>query len=86
VIISPPLTSREKGHSPLRVAPPNEMSSSVQKFFLKTFMGSMSDMISVLHQSVSINSKGGDCTMETRQGEQPQEENDPFPLMSKGER
>jgi hypothetical protein len=23
--------------------------------------GSMSDMISVLHQSVSINSKGGDC-------------------------
>jgi hypothetical protein len=24
-------------------------------------MGSMSDMISVLHQSVSINAKGGDC-------------------------
>jgi hypothetical protein len=23
--------------------------------------GSMSDMISVLHQSVSINAKGGDC-------------------------
>jgi hypothetical protein len=25
------------------------------------FRGSMSDMISVLHQSVSINAKGGDC-------------------------
>jgi hypothetical protein len=25
------------------------------------FQGSMSDMISVLHQSVSINAKGGDC-------------------------
>jgi hypothetical protein len=24
-------------------------------------MGSMSDMISVLHQSVAINAKGGDC-------------------------
>ena len=25
------------------------------------FRGSMTDMISVLHQSVSINAKGGDC-------------------------
>jgi hypothetical protein len=25
------------------------------------FQGSMSDMISVLHQSVAINAKGGDC-------------------------
>jgi hypothetical protein len=25
------------------------------------FRGSMSDMISVLHQSVAINAKGGDC-------------------------
>jgi hypothetical protein len=25
--------------------------------------GSMNDMISVLHQSVSINSKGGDCLL-----------------------
>jgi hypothetical protein len=35
---------------------------------------------------ISLVQKGRDYTVATRQGEQPQEENGPFPLMSKGER
>jgi hypothetical protein len=35
---------------------------------------------------ISLIQKGRDYTAATRQGEQPQEENGPLPLMSKGER
>ena len=35
---------------------------------------------------ISLIQKGRDYTAATRQGEQPQEKNGPFPLMSKGER
>jgi hypothetical protein len=35
---------------------------------------------------ISLVQKGRDYTVATRQGEQPQEENGPLPLMSKGER
>jgi hypothetical protein len=35
---------------------------------------------------ISLVQKGRDYSAATRQGEQPQEENGPFPLMSKGER
>jgi hypothetical protein len=35
---------------------------------------------------ISIVQKGRDYSVATRQGEQPQEENGPFPLMSKWER
>jgi hypothetical protein len=35
---------------------------------------------------ISLVEKGRDYRAETRQGEHPQEENAPFPLMSKGER
>jgi hypothetical protein len=47
-------------------------------------------MVSVLHQSDIPCSKGERLfrgrSKEFRYGEQPQEENGPFPLMSKGER
>jgi hypothetical protein len=35
---------------------------------------------------ISLVQKGRDYSAATRQGEQPQEANSPFPLMSKGER
>jgi hypothetical protein len=52
--------------------------------------GSMSDASSTLHQSDIPCSKGERLfrgrSKAFRQGEQPQEDNGPFPLMSKGER
>jgi hypothetical protein len=52
-------------------------------------MGSMFDVYSTLHQSDIPCSKGERLfrgrTKAFRQGEHPQEENGPFPLMSKGE-
>jgi hypothetical protein len=51
--------------------------------------GSMFDVSSALHQSDIPCSKGErlfrGISKALRQGEQPQEENGPFPLMSKGE-
>jgi hypothetical protein len=51
--------------------------------------GSMFDVFSTLHQSNIPCSKGERLfkgrSKALRQGEQPQEENGPFPLMSKGE-
>jgi hypothetical protein len=48
--------------------------------------GSMFDVFSESHHIDIPFSKGRDYTATTRQGEQPQEENGPLPLMSKGER
>jgi hypothetical protein len=48
--------------------------------------GSIFDVFHHYIRLISLFQKGRDYTVATRQGEQPQEENGPLPLMSKGER
>jgi hypothetical protein len=48
--------------------------------------GGMRNVFSAIHQIDIPFSKGERLLAATRQGEKPQEENGPFPLMSKGER